>query len=146
METRTTSVDVARPVSAVFAYVADFTNDPDWRTEVETSTRTAGEAAEVGARYEQTLRVAGRTIDTSFVVTECVTAAVIGFERSSGPIEVQGSLVFVSLGDDRTRVLFEHHMAGPIWFRAIEPWLAARRRRGIRRDLDELRRILERRS
>ncbi|MEM9566161.1 MAG: SRPBCC family protein, partial [Actinomycetota bacterium] len=136
-------VDVVRPTAAVFAYVADFTNDPTWRAEVVTSTRTAGDSAEVGARYEQTLRVAGRTIDTSFVVTEYVPDAVIGFEGSSGPIDVQGSLVFVSLGEERTRVLFEHHMAGPIWFRAVEPWLAARRRRGIRRDLDALRRLLE---
>ncbi|MEM9611452.1 MAG: SRPBCC family protein [Actinomycetota bacterium] len=141
--TTTVGVDVARPVAEVFPFAADFRNDPTWRTEVVTSELVAGEPPGVGARYDQVLTVLGREIHTSFEVVECVPGRILGFAGSSGPLDVAGSLVFVPTSDRTTRLLFGHRMSGPLWFAAVEPWLARRRRRGIGRDLDRLRRHLE---
>ena len=143
MELRTSAVDIGRPATAVCAVVFDFTNDPQWRTEVMKSSCVQRSAGEVGARYEQTLQVAGRQVETSFTVTELVPDALVGFAGTSGPLRIEGSLVLVALDSDRTRLYFSHHMAGPMWFRVVGRWLARRRRRGIERDLDQLRRLLE---
>ncbi|MEM9653597.1 MAG: SRPBCC family protein [Actinomycetota bacterium] len=134
---------MTRPAGDVFDYAADFGNDSLWRSEVLTSELVAGEPYKVGARYDQTMDILGRRIRTSFEVVESVPGHVLGFAGSSGPVTVTGSLVFVPIDDHTTRLLFGHRMRGPAWFTAINPILARRRRRGIRRDLDRLSRHLE---
>ncbi|MEM7286225.1 MAG: SRPBCC family protein [Actinomycetota bacterium] len=143
MQNEATSIDIASPATTVFAYVADFTNDPEWRSEVSDSRRAGGSLDEVGATYEQTLDVAGREIHTTFAVTELVPPHVVSFEGGSGPVDVGGSIVLTPVADDETRLTFQHHMSGPWWFRVLAPWLARRRSRGIDRDLEQLKRHLE---
>ena len=137
------TVDIGRASELVFDYVADFTNDPEWRSEVVSITRTSGEVTDLGATYEQELQLAGRRLQTSFRVTEHRPPQLVSFEGGAGPVRVFGSILLSALGNDTTRVHFEHRMTGPWWFRVVEPVLARRRRAGIARDLDELRRILE---
>ena len=53
------SVEIARPLEDVFAFVSDPRNDPAWCERVEWCRQVAGEGAEIGANYEARHRPSG---------------------------------------------------------------------------------------
>ncbi len=63
------SVTLARPVSEVFAYVADFTNTEDWEPATVSTIRESGDGG-VGTHYLNTSRFLGRETKLTYVVTE----------------------------------------------------------------------------
>lgn len=70
----TVSVYVPAPPDAVFSYVSDTRNDPEWCPNVGEVTQVAGIGVELGARFEflQTISSRGRELesDVSVEVTE----------------------------------------------------------------------------
>lgn len=53
------SVVINAPVEQVFAFAADFENDPRWRSEVQRMLYTTGRPVGVGARAVETARMLG---------------------------------------------------------------------------------------
>ncbi len=64
------SRDVAQPPDEVFAYWADWTNNPTWQKGMESCTWTSEPPLEVGSTYDQAARFMGRPITSSFEVVE----------------------------------------------------------------------------
>ena len=66
----TTSVRIARPVDAVFAFVADPRTFPDWNSAVESVVATSRPTPAVGARYDMSrLLPDGRASNELEIVT-----------------------------------------------------------------------------
>lgn len=100
----THSVEIARPASEVFEYVADFENNPRWQGGMQSCRWTSSQRMSVGATYVQEARFLGRRIDTHFRVSEYEAGRRISIEstRSTFPIQVTRSVE--ALGGDRCRV------------------------------------------
>ncbi|MDE3076413.1 MAG: SRPBCC family protein [Chloroflexota bacterium] len=62
------SVTIQRPVSDVFAFVADPVNIPRWRPDV-VETKAAGKALQLGGRFDEVINFGGRKAQT-FEVTK----------------------------------------------------------------------------
>lgn len=65
----THQVEIQRPADEVFAYLADFENNPDWQGGMVACRWTSEARGVVGATYEQEARFLGRPIRTTFEVT-----------------------------------------------------------------------------
>lgn len=64
------TIDVDRPPDEVFAYWADWTNNPNWQSGMERCTWTSEPPLRVGSTYDQEARFLGRPIRSSFEVVE----------------------------------------------------------------------------
>ena len=79
------SVTIARPVDAVFAFVADGENAQRWRTGVLDIKRESGEG--VGARYAQGVQgPMNRRIAADYEVTVVEPNQRIEFQTVAGPV------------------------------------------------------------
>src|SRR5690349_7898767 len=103
------SITINRPVSAVFNFVLDGTNNPLWRPTVLDIERVSGKPSGAGAVYKQGLKgPGGRRIDGDYEIVECVPDELIRFQVIAGPARPTGMYRFESQGDS-TRVTFTLH-------------------------------------
>jgi uncharacterized membrane protein len=98
------SVVIERPVSEVFAFVADGERAPEWRSGVLDIHRRSGEGA--GSTYTQGVKgPMGRRIEADFEVTVYEPLRRLEFQTVSGPVRPHGRYDFEPSGEG-TRVTF----------------------------------------
>lgn len=87
------AIDIDRPASEVFAFVADFENNPRWQGGMN-SCRWTSEGRELGATYMQEASFLGRSIETHFRVTDYEAGRRISIQstKSTFPIQVTRSV------------------------------------------------------
>ncbi len=88
------TVQIDRPAAEVFAYVADFANNPAWQGGMVSCEWTSDTQMAEGSTYVQQARFMGKRIDTHFQVTEVVAGTSISIEStvSTFPIQVTRSV------------------------------------------------------
>ena len=70
MTTTIVDIDIMRPPEEVFAYITNFENNPNWQNGMKSCKFTSEGPVGVGTTYEQVASFLGRTIQTTFEVTE----------------------------------------------------------------------------
>ncbi len=106
----THSVIIHRPAREVFAYLADFENNPHWQRGMVSCRWTSEQTMEVGSTYVQEAKFLGKRIDTHFRVTEVKPGQSISIEstQSTFPIQVTRSVEH----QDQHACLVKAHIRG----------------------------------
>jgi uncharacterized protein YndB with AHSA1/START domain len=100
------TVTIDRPIGDVFAYLADGTNNPRWRSGVLEIQRTSPADGE-GATYRQLLTgPGGRRIKGDYRVTAYQPPNRLEFSVTAGPARPTGRFQLVEAGPSRTDVTF----------------------------------------
>lgn len=95
------SVSIGRPVSEVFAFVADGENAMRWRPGVLDVSRESGEG--LGAIYRQGVRgPGGRRIAADYEITAFEPDRRLAFRAIAGPVRPTGEYRFAQEGDGAT--------------------------------------------
>ena len=97
-------VTIRRPVSEVFAFLADGLNGPKWRTGILDIAHVSGSG--VAATYKQGVKgPGGRRIDADYRVTAYEPSSRLAFEAIAGPVRPTGEYVLEEV-DGGTRLTF----------------------------------------
>jgi len=100
------TVTIDRPIADVFAYLADGTNNPRWRSGVLEIQRTSTNDGE-GATYRQLLKgPGGRRISGDYRVTTHEPPTLLEFIVTAGPARPTGRFELSEAGPGRTTVTF----------------------------------------
>ena len=92
------AITVNRPVSEVFAYVADVRNLPQWQGGVlEVRQESEGDVA-VGTRFTEVRKFLGRRMESTLEVTECAPDRKFSLRTISGPIPFSVEHTFEASG------------------------------------------------
>jgi carbon monoxide dehydrogenase subunit G len=106
------TVTIARPLDAVFSFVADGETATKWRSGVLDIKRVSGDG--MGARYVQGVRgPMGRRIAADYEITAFEPNRRIEFQTTAGPVRPHGRYDFEAV-DGGTRLTFslDAHMSG----------------------------------
>jgi uncharacterized membrane protein len=137
------SVDIARPIDEVFAYVADYANDPAWRAEVRDMRFLSDGPPGVGSRVRETAVLWGRRVVTESVITAHEPNRRVAFEAVAGPFRVSGSRT-VEAVEDGTRLTYElEWRPGSRAGRLIAPAMGRSFQRTLDGNVERLRTIVE---
>jgi len=99
------SVSVDRPITDVFAFLADATNEASWRPEVISINHIDGTG--VGALYAQMMKgPGGRKIKGDFRITRQDEPSRLDFEVIAGPARPVGSFELREVSPTSTEVTF----------------------------------------
>ena len=119
----TVEIDVAADREQTFAYLADATNQAQWRHDVATCELTGGDSSTVGAVYRQTNR--GQEVEFRITAVEADSSITwVCAEDTSWP--VAGTYRLSDTGDGGTRISMDLEMtpSGPwILMRPFVPLL-----------------------
>ena len=136
------TVVIERPVSEVYAYVADGTTATAWRPSVQDVRLVAGEKGAVGARYAQGMKGPGGRIAADYEIVEAVPDRVLAFQVTAGPARPHGRYEFAPSGNG-TRVTFSLDWEPKGIKEKLMSPMVARTMPGEVATLDNLKKVLE---
>ena len=136
------SVDIARPVPAVWEIVGDFAHDRRWRTGIYRSERTSPGPMAAGATLVEGARFLGRDILTHSAVTAYEPGRCYSFATTSGPVKGWGTHALEPAAGGR-RFTYTPQAAFPGLLRLVEPLLGRIVAWQVKGDLKRLKRLLE---
>ncbi len=143
VETETT---IARPRAEVAAYACDPANATEWYANIESAAWETEPPIEVGSRFAFSASFLGRQLSYVYEVIELVAAERFVMATTDGPIAMETTYTWED-GLDGATVMRLRNRGEPSGFsRLLAPIMAPAVRRANRKDLAQLKRILERSS
>lgn len=134
---------IGRPAAEVFEYFADATNNPAWQRGMRSCEWVTDPPIDVGSRYRQHARFAGRDVISIFEVTEYEPGRRIRIETVESTFPIQVTRIVEADGEDGGCIVRAVITGGP-----TVPWpisVLARRmvQRSVDADYDRLQALLE---
>ncbi|HZM28928.1 MAG TPA: SRPBCC family protein [Acidimicrobiales bacterium] len=138
-----TEITIDRPVPEVAAYAADPSNAPQWYDNIESVKWETPPPAARGSRVAFVARFLGRRLAYTYELVELVPDERLVMRTAEGPFPMETTYTWSPGGVGRTRMTLRNR-GEPSGFAKIgAPMMAAAMRRANRKDLANLRRILE---
>lgn len=137
-----TQVEIQRPAAEVFAYLADFENNPAWQGGMQSCKWTSEGPVGVGSTYDQVASFLGRPILTSFEVSAFEEGRSISIVSvvSTFPIQVTRSVEPLAAGACRVTA----NVAGqPPLVMRLMPGMNWMVKRSVTSDYKKLKALLE---
>jgi len=135
------TIQIARPPADVFAFLADGTNDPQWRSGVTDIRLRSGTGA--GAVYEQGVKGPfGRRVPADYEITVYEPDRRLGFRAIAGPVRPEGTYELRPV-DVGTEVTFSLRCTPSGFAKLMTPMVAGTMRSEVAQ-LDRLREVLQR--
>ena len=137
MPTLTASHVINRPAREVWAIVADYDRDPEWRKGVETMAPSAPGPVIKGLTTDEILHLGRRTYRNAGVVTAVDPGTRFAWRTTSGA-DADGSRTVRDLGDGRSEVTLVLTVRPHGVERLLQPVLMRMLRSGLAADLGRL--------
>ncbi|MFI7483888.1 SRPBCC family protein [Kocuria sp. M1R5S2] len=138
-----TETVVARPVELVSAYAADPARAPEWYRNIDSVDLRTGPELREGMKVGFVAGFLGRRLEYEYEVVELVPGERLVMRTAQGPFPMETTYTWQPVpGGTRMTLRNRGEPAG--FARIGARMLAAQIRRANRKDLEELRRILER--
>jgi Polyketide cyclase / dehydrase and lipid transport len=84
------SIEIARPIDEVFAFIAEPANDPIWLSSV-LDVRADEGPIRAGTAFSETMRFLGRRVDVTWRVSEHGPPVRLAVEATSSPVPISGA-------------------------------------------------------
>jgi uncharacterized membrane protein len=138
-----TEITIDRPVATVAAYAADPSNAPDWYANIDSVTWETPPPAAVGSRMAFVARFLGRRLSYTYELVELAPNERLVMRTAEGPFPMETTYTWSESPDGATRMTLRNRGEPTGFAKVAAPALAAAMRRANRKDLANLRRILE---
>ncbi len=145
MET-TQSIEIDRPAAEVFEYIADMSNNTAWQNGQVSCTWTSDPPIGLGSTYDQEARFLGKSIRSSFEVTEFEPGARIRIVTTAGNMPIDVTRTVEPIDDNRCRVgaVVRGDAPGPM--KLLGPLLPRMVSASVKKDYQRLKQLLETQS
>jgi Polyketide cyclase / dehydrase and lipid transport len=138
----TTWMDIARPRAEVAAFAADPGNAPRWYENIESVRWETEPPVAVGSRMAFVARFLGRRLAYTYLVRELVPGERLVMSTAEGPVPMETTYMWADT-DGGTRMTLRNLGEPAGLTKLAAPAVAAAMRRANRKDLAQLKRILE---
>jgi uncharacterized membrane protein len=139
-----TDIEIDRARDHVSAYAADPNNAPTWYVNIKTVEWKTPPPLRVGSQLAFVAHFLGRRLAYTYEIVELVPRERLVMRTAQGPFPMETTYIWQSVGDHRTKMTLRNR-GEPAGFSAIAaPLMAAAMRRANRKDLEQLKALLER--
>ena len=138
-----TEIVIARPAGVVAAYAADPTNAPAWYDNIASATWQTGPPLRTGSRIAFTAHFLGRHLAYSYEVTDYTPAERLVMRTAQGPFPMETSYTWQAIDDRSTRMTLRNRGEPAGFAKLTAPLMAIAIGRANRKDLANLRALLE---
>jgi uncharacterized membrane protein len=142
MITIETSIEIRRPVEAVFAFVSDLRQSPQWEGATREAHVTPDGPPTVGTRVRKAGSLLGVKLEATNEITALEPNRSLSMKGSSGPASMEGTWRFEAAGEG-TRFSSTVQVEPGGLFKAAGPLLASRFKKQQEADMQRLKELLE---
>jgi hypothetical protein len=141
-----TEIVIDRPCAEVATYAGDPSHAPRWYANIESVVWRTPEPVAVGSRMDFVARFLGRRLAYTYEVVEFVAGERLVRRTAQGPFPMETIYTWEPVEADRTRMTLRNRGEPAGFAKVTRPVVAAAMRRANRKDLANLKRILEARA
>jgi uncharacterized protein YndB with AHSA1/START domain len=141
-----TEVTIDRGRAEVAAYATDPENAPEWYANIERAELETPRPLAVGSRMRFAARFMGRRLVYTYRVDELVPNERLVMRTDEGPFPMETTYSWTDLGPAATRMTLRNRGEPAGFAKVGTPLMEAAMRRANRKDLIQLKRILEARG
>jgi uncharacterized membrane protein len=134
---------IARPRAEVAAYAADPENATSWYENIDSVEWKTAPPLAVGSRIAFGARFLGRRLAYTYEVRELVPGERFVMSTSEGPYPMETTYTWEDAGGDGTRMTLRNRGEPSGFSKVGAPIMERAMRRANRRDLEQLKRLLE---
>ena len=138
-----TETTIARPVEEVAAYAADPSNAPEWYENIRSIEWETSPPVTVGSKVRFVAQFLGRELAYTYEVVELVPGQRLVMRTAQGPFPMETTYTWASAGEGSTRMTLRNTGEPAGFSKVMTPFMAMAMRRANRKDLAQLRRLLE---
>jgi len=139
----TSSIEINRPAAEAFELVADMSKNPTWQKGQVSCVWTSDPPIGLGSTYDQEARFLGKSIVSSFEVTEYRPGERIRIVSTGGTMDIDVTRTVEPRGDDRCLVSAVVNGDPPGFMRLLGPLLPVMVRSSVSGDYRRLKELLE---
>ena len=138
-----TEIAIARPADVVAAYAADPSNVPAWYQNIRGISWETAPPLRAGSRVAFTARFLGRDLAYTYEITDFTPAQRLVMRTAQGPFPMETTYTWTAIGDNSTRMTLRNRGEPAGFSRLAAPFMTMAMKRANRKDLRNLRSILE---
>lgn len=138
-----TEIVITRPAEAVAAYAADPSNAPAWYANISSITWESDPPLRRGSRVAFAAHFLGRQLAYTYEITEFNPAERLVMRTAQGPFPMETTYTWQALDDGSTRMTLRNRGEPAGFSKLAAPFMTIAIRRANRKDLRNLRAILE---
>ena len=138
-----TEITIARPADAVAAYAADPSNSPAWYKNITSITWETSPPLRRGSRVTFTARFLGRQLGYTYEITDFTPGQRLVMRTAQGPFPMETTYTWQAIDDGSTRMTLRNRGEPAGFPQLTAPLMTIAMKRATRKDLRNLKAILE---
>ena len=139
-----TETTIERPIAEVAAFAADPSNAPTWYANIESVEWVTPPPARLGSQVKFVARFLGRRLAYSYEFVDFVPGERLEMRTAEGPFPMATTYTWSPIGEGRTHMELRNRGEPSGFSKVMAPVIGRAIRRANRKDLAQLRSILER--
>jgi uncharacterized protein YndB with AHSA1/START domain len=138
-----TEIDIARPRDDVYRYASDPANAPEWYANIARAEWRTEPPLALGSRFAFVASFLRRRLAYTYKVRELVPGEKLVMSTVEGPFAMETTYKWSDAPSSGTRMVLRNRGEPSGFSRIAAPMIAAAMRRANRKDLAQLKQILE---
>jgi len=138
-----TEAVIDRAVDDVAGYAADPSNAPEWYVNIERAEWRTQPPLQVGSRVAFTAKFLGRRLSYTYEITDFVPGERLVMRTAEGPFPMETTYTWKPAGNGSTHMTLRNRGEPAGFSKAMAPLMVPAMRRANRKDLANLKSILE---
>jgi uncharacterized protein YndB with AHSA1/START domain len=139
-----TDIVINRPREEVSAYAADPSHAPEWYVNIKSVEWKTPPPVQIGSRMAFVAHFLGRRLAYTYELVEFVPGERLVMRTAEGPFPMETTYTWEPVGTSGTRMTLRNRGEPRGFARIAAPFMASAMRRANRKDLEQLKVLLER--